>query len=615
MKTAILITARLKSDRLPKKVIKPIKGKPMINHMIDRLKTARRPEQIILCTSPLPQDDLLALIAEQESIECFRGHPDDVLKRLTDAAERYQVDTVINCTADNPLVDAEYIDRLVDFHQENGYDYSRPDGLPLGTFGWALSRSAMKRACKIKAETDTEVWGGYFTDTGLFKWDYMPVDQEVRWPDLRLTVDTPEDFDLISRIFEELYVPGKVFSLFSIVNLCRNREDLIAINSFIEQKPAIPIKLKKDVKRQDAKEKSYYEAIPKFQLGDRFIGEGFPPFVIAEVGINHEGDIKKAIQLVDAAVQAGADCVKFQSHITEAEMIPTDMRPGDISQERLWDIIKRCEFTETEEREIKRYCEKKGILYLCTPFSREAADRLEAMEVVGFKIGSGECNNLPLVKHIADKGKPVILSTGMNNLSSIRNTVAVLRQADCPFMLMHCTSAYPTPYESVRLGCIQQLREVFGVPVGLSDHSLGIYTCLGAIALGACAVEKHFTISRDWPGPDNPISIEPRELTELVKGARAIHLASGGEKVILPIERSVIDFAYASVVAIDNIRAGEIFSLDNLWVKRPGDGPIHAENLERILGKKARRNIPANAQICEDDIEGVIKEEKVLVAQ
>lgn len=341
----------------------------------------------------------------------------------------------------------------------------------------------------------------------------------------------------------------------------------------------------------------------EFRLGDRLIGDDHPPLVVAEVGINHEGDFDKAIQLVDAAIAAGTECVKFQSHITEAEMIPTDMKPGEISDERLWDIIKRCELTEDEERAIKRYCEEKGIIYLCTPFSREAADRLEAMGVVGFKIGSGECNNIPLIKHIARKGRPIVLSTGMNDLESVRASVKAIQEFDCPLMLMHCTSEYPAPYEHVRLGAIQQLKDTFGLPVGLSDHSLGIYTCLGAVALGASVVEKHFTISRSWPGPDCPISIEPGELAELVKGAKAIWLARGSSKTILPTEQPVIDFAYASVVTIKKVKAGEVLSLDNVWVKRPGTGPIMAKDLDSVLGGVARRDLPADVQIASEDFE------------
>lgn len=300
---------------------------------------------------------------------------------------------------------------------------------------------------------------------------------------------------------------------------------------------------------------------------------------------------------------AGAECVKFQCHIIEAEMLDTGMKPGEISDEPLWDIIKRCELTEGEEIALKSYCEERDIIYLCTPFSREASDRLEAMGVVGFKIGSGECNNIPLLTHVARKGRPIILSTGMNDLDSVRRSVEAIRETGCPFMLMHCTSAYPTAYEDVRLGAMAQLREAFDVPVGLSDHSLGIYAGLGAVALGAGAVEKHFTISRQWPGPDNPISIEPGELEDLIKGSRAIFAARGGSKTILPIERPVIDFAYASVVTIADVKAGEELSTDNVWVKRPGDGPIMASDLESVLGRVARRYLAANVQLSRDDFE------------
>jgi N-acetylneuraminate synthase len=338
------------------------------------------------------------------------------------------------------------------------------------------------------------------------------------------------------------------------------------------------------------------------RIGARDIGEGQPPFVIAEVGINHEGDFEKARQLVDAAVAAQADCVKFQCHITEAEMIPTDMKPGKISDERLWDLIKRCELTAEEERRLKAYCESQGILYLCTPFSREAADRLEALGVLAYKIGSGECNNYPLIEHIARKGRPLLLSTGMNDLSTIAPAVDIIRRHGCPLLLMHCTSMYPTPYDRVRLGAIEELRAAFDVPVGLSDHSMGIWTCLGAVALGACALEKHFTISRQWPGPDTPISIEPKELADLVQGSRAVWQARGGGKTVLPEEQPVIDFAYASIVALRDIQAGERLDTNNVWVKRPGTGRLQAAALPRVLGKQAARPLTANQQLAPADI-------------
>ncbi len=246
MKTAILITARLSSARLPMKVIKPIRGHPMIVHILDRLKLAERPKEIIICTSSLKQDDPLEEIAIQQEVQCFRGDPDDVLLRLTKAADKYCVDMIVNCTADNPFVDPEYIDYLVDFHIERGYDFSKINGLPFGTFSYALSYAAMQKACEIKAERDTEVWHGYFMETGLFNWGALEVkDPTLYWPELRLTVDTPEDFELVTRIFDELYEPGKVFSLRSIVSLCRKKPEFPRINSSIKQKP---IKIKPKVR-------------------------------------------------------------------------------------------------------------------------------------------------------------------------------------------------------------------------------------------------------------------------------------------------------------------------------------------------------------------------------
>jgi spore coat polysaccharide biosynthesis protein SpsF len=248
LKTAILITARLKSVRLPLKVLKSIKSRPMLCHMLDRLKLAQKPEQIILCTSTIEEDKPLVEIAIQENVRYFCGDPEDVLLRLTKAAEEFDVDTVVSCTADNPFVDPNYIDYLVDFHLKHKNEFSNIEGLPFGTFSYALSYPAMMKACEIKDKLDTEVWGGYFTQTGVFRCGTMLVkDPAVRWPDLRLTVDTPEDFNLIRSIFDELYQPGKIFSLAQIVTLCRHKPELLAINAAVKQASGKRIKVKADL--------------------------------------------------------------------------------------------------------------------------------------------------------------------------------------------------------------------------------------------------------------------------------------------------------------------------------------------------------------------------------
>ena len=343
--------------------------------------------------------------------------------------------------------------------------------------------------------------------------------------------------------------------------------------------------------------------MPEIEIAGHKIGPDHPPLVLAEVGINHEGELEKAFQLVDAAVGVGAQVVKFQCHITEKEMIATDMTPGGISSESLWDIIKRCELTADEECQIQDYCSAKGIIYLSTPFSREAADRLYEMDVPAFKIGSGECNNLPLLDHIAAYGKPMILSTGMNDLESVRNSVATIERHGTPLTVMHCVSMYPTPYDRVRLGAVAELISAFPeLPVGLSDHSLNIWTCLGAVALGASLLEKHFTLSRDWPGPDTGISLEPGELRDLIVGSNAVWQARGGDKSVLPDEQPVIDFAFASVTTISPVRAGERFSVENIWVKRPGTGSIQASRFDEVIGRVATRDLPVDTQLAPEDI-------------
>lgn len=335
----------------------------------------------------------------------------------------------------------------------------------------------------------------------------------------------------------------------------------------------------------------------KMKIGNRRVGLNQPPLVIAEIGINHEGNIEKAVRMVDDAKKAGCECVKFQSHVIDDEMIPNRVVPGN-AKESIWDIMSRCALTQDEERRLKEYVESQGMIFLATPFSRAAAVRLEKMGVCAYKIGSGECNNYPLIEHIAAYQKPVILSTGMNNIKTVLPGVEILRKARVPFALMHCTSIYPTPYDKVRLGALKELAQAFPDAVmGLSDHSLGNYTCLAAVALGARILEKHFTSDKNWPGPDVPISIDPVELKDLINGSRAVFAALGGTKDILKEEQPTMDFAYACVVAIKDIKPGETISKDNIWVKRPGTGEIPAAAFNDLLGRKARTAIRRNQQL------------------
>ncbi len=345
-----------------------------------------------------------------------------------------------------------------------------------------------------------------------------------------------------------------------------------------------------------------------FWIGDIEVGLGKRPLVIPEIGINHEGSLAVAKEMVDAAQRAGARIIKHQTHVVDDEMshAAKNVIPGNTNVS-IYEVMKRCALSEEDEYELMQYTEAKGMVFLSTPFSRAAADRLQRFGVKAFKIGSGEMNNYPLLQHVASFGKPMIVSTGMNDIPRIRKAVEILEKSGVDYALLHTTNLYPTPPALVRLGAMQQMmREFPGVPVGLSDHTKTNAACIAAMALGACVLERHFTDRMDRTGPDIVCSMDEAALRELLNAAADVPQMLGGEKRAALEEQVTIDFAFATVVTIAPMRAGEAFTKDNLWVKRPGTGGIHAEKYESILGKTAACDIACDTQLTEDMIEGGI---------
>lgn len=334
------------------------------------------------------------------------------------------------------------------------------------------------------------------------------------------------------------------------------------------------------------------------KIGNRPVGSGQPPYIIAEACINHQGDPAIAERMVYMAHAMGSDAIKFQMHVLDDEML-RDAPMSANFDEPLYETLDKTNLSVDQHGKLQALCDQLGITYLCTPFSMASADLVDSLDVPVFKVGSGELTNIPLQQYIAAKGRPMIVSTGMTELHEIDETVSAIKKTGTPLILTHCVSAYPCPYERVNLGNIQVFEERYGVPVGLSDHSKGIYTSLGAVALGACVIEKHFTLDRTLPGPDHMSSIEPFELGELVKGARAIFQASGSSREIFPEEREIVAWARESVVSVTDIPAGAKITRDMVSVKRPspGDGAIAAKNLIDVVGRKAVGAIPANQQI------------------
>ena len=341
---------------------------------------------------------------------------------------------------------------------------------------------------------------------------------------------------------------------------------------------------------------------PFIAIAGRKIGIDFPPLVIAEIGINHEGSLKTALEMVDAAHRAGVEVVKHQTHIVSDEMsaVAKKVIPGNADV--YYEIMERCALDEEDEIQLKKYVEGKGMIFISTPFSRAAADRLERMEVPGYKIGSGECNNYPLLEHIASFGKPIILSTGMNTIESVRKAVAIFDKHNVPVALLHTTNLYPTPIHLVRFGAMTQLHESYPDKVfGLSDHTLNNNACLGAVALGASILERHFTDHSQRTGPDIVCSMDEAATKELIINSNEIWQMRGGTKGPAKEEQVTIDFAFATVCAIASIKKGEILTKKNIWVKRPGTGEILAEHYESLLGKRAARDIDNDEQLTFND--------------
>lgn len=344
---------------------------------------------------------------------------------------------------------------------------------------------------------------------------------------------------------------------------------------------------------------------PYITIAGRKIGLDYPPLVIAEIGINHEGSLQVAKEMVDAAQRAGVAVVKHQTHIVEDEMSGAAKKviPGN-SDVSIYEIMERCALDEADELELKNYVESKGMLFISTPFSRAAADRLRRFDIPAYKVGSGECNNYPLLEHIASFGKPVILSTGMNTIESIRKAVTIFDKHNIPVALLHTTNLYPTPTHLVRLGAMMEMHEAFPDKVfGLSDHTLNNNACLGAVALGASILERHFTDTMQRTGPDIVCSMDEQATKELITSSNEIWQMRGGTKEPAKEEQVTIDFAFATVCTIASVNKGGVFTKENIWVKRPGTGAILAEHFESILGKVAIRDIDNDEQLEWGDFE------------
>jgi sialic acid synthase SpsE len=335
------------------------------------------------------------------------------------------------------------------------------------------------------------------------------------------------------------------------------------------------------------------------KIAHRVISEANPPLVIAEIGINHGGSLEVAKKMVRAAHSAGCEMIKHQTHFVDDEMTDEAKQifppNADVS---IWEVMQRCALSPENEIELMKYTQSLGMIYISTPFSRKAADFLNDIGVPGFKIGSGECNHLPLIRHIAKFGKPIIMSTGMQTIESMRAPVKALNDSGVDYALLECTNLYPSPPDIVSLAGIKELQAAFPrAHIGFSDHSIGPSMALSAVALGAQILERHFTDDRYRKGPDIICSMDPAELKFLIDRSREIHTALRNPKQRTGPEEDVYRFARGSVVAERDLPAGHVLTEADIWARRPGSGEISVEYFDSLIGRRLSVPMKRNQQM------------------
>ena len=342
----------------------------------------------------------------------------------------------------------------------------------------------------------------------------------------------------------------------------------------------------------------------KFKIANIEVSKKREPLIIAEIGINHNGSLERAFNITEAAIKSGAKIIKHQTHIVDDEYSyhAKKIKPGN-SNKNIFKIIKECSLNEEDEFKLMNYVKTKKKIFISTPFSMKAVDRLTKFKVPAFKIGSGECNNHLLVDYIAKKNKPIILSTGMNDIKSVKKSVNIINKYHNQLALLHCTNVYPSSYESLRLNSILDLQKNFKKNIiGYSDHSKSIYPSIIAMSLGALIIEKHFVDNKKLKGPDISCSMDSTDLSALLEVSKIVKQSIPGHKYLHPTEIVTSKFAFASLVASKVIKKNEKFTLNNICSKRPGTGDFLAYDYRKLLGKRAKNEIQIDEQIKKKDI-------------
>jgi N-acetylneuraminate synthase len=607
-----LIVARGGSKTLPRKNLQPVAGHPLIAHTFLAAKQSRKLDRIIISTN----DTEIAAVAQEYGIEVPFKRPDELAgdsSHVIDASlhavqwlethDNYRPDFVLLLQPTSPLRTAMDIDAAIELAEKEHTDA-------------VVSVTPADQHPYLMKKIDSAGHLSTFFDTNLSR---------------SRRQDLPSVYSLNGAIYlvrRTLLLEAKSWCPDNALGYVMPPDRSIDINDAGDLQIA-DLRLRMSLqKTADRTASMNIDTNRDFRLADpmpecsgkdiaiqgHVIGPGRPCFIIAEAGVNHNGSLETALRLVDAALNAGADAVKFQTFRTE-KLVTRHAQKAEYQKqttgaaESQFEMLKKLELNEEAHRQIVAYARQKNICFLSTPFDEESADFLDSLGVPAFKVGSGDLTNLPLLRHIALKRKPIILSTGMADMTDVEAAIATVRDAgNREVILLHCVSRYPTDPAEANLNAMNTLAHTFGVPAGYSDHTPGIDVAIGAVAIGACVVEKHLTLDHNLPGPDHRASLEPDAFAAMVKSIRTVQSALGnGDKQPVSGEANVAAVARKSLIASRTIKAGTMITDKDIVVKRPGTG-LRPAMLPQLLGRRASVNIEEGELLRLDMFEKAIPE-------
>lgn len=584
MKTRAIIQARMGSSRLRGKSLMPVAGKPLINWVIESARHLPFVDEVCLATTSLQQDDPIAAVAESSGAIVFRGSATNVLERYTEAsADMNEEDVVIRLTGDNPLNYSDLTEKLYEIHTSNKNDYTHIDGLShiVAEFITVRALRDANRSSTLALFDKEHVTPFFRKHRDLFRVETLPAGFSGLRADLDkyLTIDTGDDLVRMEKMMKDLNLsPGKI--------------DFEQVYRWLDKN------IHHRANGNDS-QTVYLKGTP--------VGDNYPAYIVAEIGQNHNGDLRNAKKMIDMAARCGASAVKFQKRDMESELSTEAYnRPYEnpnsfgktYGEHRAF-----LEFDEAQHLELKEYADAVGITYFCTPCDIPSLELLERIGTPFYKVASRDLTNLPLLKALGKVGKPVILSTGMAGLKEIDNALKALDMDISKVIIMQCTSQYPCSLENVNMKAIETIKERYKCVAGLSDHTSGVIVASSAILMGASIIEKHVTLDRTMKGTDQPGSLEESGLYKLIDYIRAIELAKGdGIKEINPVTEKSREKLERSITSAVHIPAGTVLTEEMLTLKSPGTGLKWAEK-DKLIGKKATHSIEKDKTLRENDFQ------------